>query len=103
MKTMPSSPMEKQSKVHSLAVAIPLALAATGALAGVFGTLPEPTVREDGKKVYTLGASTSTAEATYDKATAYDYIDWEALNVPEGSVVKFNGAIVLDDLPGGGV
>lgn len=91
---------EKPFGIRSIVAALPLALSAAGAFAGVFGTLPDPVV-EEGKNVYTLGASTSTAAPTYDQATDYDYIDWAALNVPAGSVVKLNGALVLDDLPTG--
>ena len=103
MKTSSYRIKNRHGKVRSLVAALPLALAASGAFAGVVSTLPDPVVREeDGKSVYTLGTSTSTADATYDKATAYDYIDWTSLKIPENSVIKFNGAIVLDDLPGGG-
>lgn len=91
--------LAKMSRAHKLVAALPFALAATGAFAGVVGTLPEPTV-VDGKSVYTLGTSTSTALPTREDAEAnYDYIDWASLNVPAGSVVKLNGAVVLDALP----
>lgn len=89
----------KMSRTRKLVAALPFALAATGAFAGVVGTLPEPTV-VDGKNVYTLGTSMSTALPTREDAeTNYDYIDWASLNVPAGSVVKLNGAVVLDALP----
>ena len=98
---MLSKSVRQQFGIRSIAAALPLVLVASGALAGVFGTLPDPVV-EDGKTVYTLGSSTSTNMPTYANAMAfYDYIDWAALNVPAGAVAKFNGAIVLDDLPDG--
>ncbi len=91
--------LAKMSRTRKLVAALPLALAATGAFAGVVGTLPEPTV-VDGKNVYTLGTSTSDAIPTRENAEAnYDYIDWASLSVPAGSVVKLNGAVVLDALP----
>ena len=89
----------KMSRTRKLVAALPFALAATGAFGGVVGTLPEPTV-VDGKNVYTLGTSMSTADPTRENAEAnYDYIDWASLSVPAGSVVKLNGAAVLDALP----
>lgn len=94
-----SDSVGKMSRTRVWAAALPFALAATGAFGGVVGTLPEPTV-VDGKNVYTLGTSTSTADPTREKAEAnYDYIDWASLSVPAGSVVKLNGAVVLDALP----
>lgn len=94
-----SDSVGKMSRTRVWAAALPFALAATGAFAGVVGTLPEPTV-VDGKNVYTLGTSTSTAIPTRENAeSGYDYIDWASLSVPAGSVVKLNGAVVLDALP----
>ncbi len=94
-----SDSVGKMSRTRVWAAALPFALAATGAFGGVVGTLPEPTV-VDGKNVYTLGTSTSTADPTRENAEAnYDYIDWASLSVPAGSVVKLNGAVVLDALP----
>ena len=60
----------------------------------VVSVLPEPV-----GDVYVLGSSTSEANATADGAVNYDYINWSALNVPAGSTVRLNGAIVLDAMP----